>query len=135
MLESLARFSYRRRRAMVGLWVALIVGINVVGAVGAGDYSNDFSLPGTESQAAYDLLKDRFPQRSGDTADAVFRAPGGVAEPATAARIESILAGLRNEPHVVGITEDPATDVSADGTIRFASVQFDACAVVMTSTH
>ena len=126
MLEALARFSYRRRRAMVGFWVALIVGINVVGAVGAGDYSNDFSLPGTESQAAYDLLNDRFPLRSGDTADAVFHAPGGVAQPAVAQRIESILAGLRDEPHVVGITEDPATSVSGDGTIRFATVQFDA---------
>jgi RND superfamily putative drug exporter len=110
----------------VGLWLAIVVGINVVGAVAAGDYSNDFSLPGTESQAAYDLLKDRFPQRSGDTADAVFRAPGGVDQPAVAARIDGILAGLRDDPHVVGITEDPSTNRSADGTIRFATVQFDA---------
>ena len=126
MLEALARRSYRHRRATVGLWLAVIVGINVVGAVAAGDYSNDFSLPGTESQAAYDLLKDRFPARSGDTADAVFRAPGGVDAPAVSARIEAILADVRARPHVVGITEDPATNVSADRTIRFATVQFDA---------
>src|SRR6185295_16436091 len=124
MLEALARWSYRRRRLMVGLWVALIAGIGVVGGVAAGDYSNDFSLPGTDSQAAYDLLQDRFPQRSGDTADAVFRAPGGVGQPAVAARIESILAGLRDEPHVVGVTEDPATRLSTDGTVRFATVRF-----------
>ena len=126
MLETLARWSYHHRRAAVGLWLAVFVGINVVGAVAAGDYSNDFSLPGTESQAAYDLLKERFPQRSGDTADAVFQAPGGVDQPAVAARIEAILAGLRDEPHVVEINGDPATSVSADGTIRFATVQFDA---------
>jgi RND superfamily putative drug exporter len=125
MLEALARWCYRHRRATVGLWLAVIAGVNVIGSVAAGDYSNDFSLPGTESQAAYDLLKDRFPQRSGDTADAVFRAPGGVDQPAVAGRIESILAGLRDEPHVVGITEDPATSVSSDRTIRFATVQFD----------
>jgi RND superfamily putative drug exporter len=126
MLEALARWCFRHRRATVAVWLAVLVGINVVGAVAAGDYSNDFSLPGTESQAAYDLLKDRFPQRSGDTADAAFRAPGGVGEPVMAARIESILARLRDEPHVVGITEDPSTSVSTDGTIRFATVQFDA---------
>ena len=125
MLDALARWSYRRRRLMVGLWVGLIVGITVVGAVGAGDYSNDFSLPGTDSQAAYDLLKARFPQESGDTADAVFRAPAGVAQPAVAARIEAVLTQLRAFPHVVAVTGDPASGVSGDGTTRFATVQFD----------
>ena len=38
----------------------------------AGGYVNSFRLPGTESQRAYDLLKDRFPQQSGDTASVVF---------------------------------------------------------------
>jgi len=126
MLDALARWSYRRRRLMVGLWIALIVGVNVVGSVAAGDYSNDFSLPGTDSQRAYDLLKTRFPQQSGDTADAVFRAPGGVAQPAVAARIDGVLASMRAFPHVVAVTGDPATDVSRDGTTRFATVQFDA---------
>jgi uncharacterized membrane protein YdfJ with MMPL/SSD domain len=50
MLETLARWSYHHRRATVLLWLAIIVGVNVVGAVAAGDYSNDFSLPGTEYQ-------------------------------------------------------------------------------------
>jgi RND superfamily putative drug exporter len=125
MLDALARWSYRRRRLMAGLWVALIIGVGAVGAVAAGDYSNDFSLPGTDSQRAYDLLKDRFPQESGDTADAVFRAPGGVAQPAAATRIEGILAQLRTYPHVVSVTGDPASSVSDDGTTRFATVQFD----------
>jgi RND superfamily putative drug exporter len=126
MLEALARRSYRHRKLVVALWVAIIIGVTVVSAVAPGDFSTDYSLPGTESQAAYDLLKDKFPQQSGDTADAVFRAPTGVEEPATAARIEQVLDGLRRSPHVVSVTGDPATSISADGTTRFATVQFDA---------
>src|SRR5437763_5644037 len=126
MLDAVARWSYHRRRLMVGLWIALIVGVSVVGAVAAGDYSNDFSLPGTDSQAAYDLLKDRFPQHSGDTADAVFRAPAGVAQPVIAARIQAALDHLGTFPHVVAVTDDPDRRVSGDGTTRFATVQFDA---------
>ena len=38
---------------------------------------NNFRLPGTESQRAYDLLKDRFPQQSGDTASVVFAVKDG----------------------------------------------------------
>ena len=125
MLEALARWSYRRRRLMVGVWVALIIGITVIGVAAAGHYSNDFSLPGTESQAAFDLLKARFPQQSGDTADAVFRAQAGVRAPQTAARIDAVLDGLRRFPHVEAITTDPNTSVSSDGTTRFATVQFD----------
>jgi putative drug exporter of the RND superfamily len=126
MLEALARWSFHHRWPMVALWIGLIVGVNVVAGVAAGDYSNDFSLPGTESQAAYDLLKARFPQQSGDRADAVFRADGGVADPAVAARIGQVLDGLRAFPHVTGVESDPSTGVSADGTTRFATVHFDA---------
>lgn len=125
MLEALARWSYRHRWPMVGLWLALVVGVNVVAAAGGGEYSNDFSLPGTESQAAYDLLKERFPQQSGDTADAVFRAEEGVADANVAARIDQVLSQLRGFPRVAGIESDPATSVSSDGTTRFATVQFD----------
>jgi putative drug exporter of the RND superfamily len=126
MLEALARRSYRHRKAVVALWLAVVVGVNVLGTVAAGDYSSDYSLPGTESQAAYDLLKGRFPQQSGDTADAVFRASAGVDEPAVAGRIEAVLDDLRNSPHVVSVTGDPATSISDDRTTRFATVQFDA---------
>ena len=38
---------------------------------------NNFRLPGTESQRAYDLLKDRFPQQAGDTATVVFAVDEG----------------------------------------------------------
>jgi putative drug exporter of the RND superfamily len=39
--------------------------------------AGDFTLPGTGSQRAVDLLKDRFPAQAGDADQIVFRARTG----------------------------------------------------------
>ena len=47
-------------------------------AAGAGGgFVNNFTLPGTESQRALDLLKERFPQQSGDSSQIVFAVRDG----------------------------------------------------------
>ena len=58
MLERLARWSYHHRWAMVGIWVVALVGTNFLASSAGGEYSQDFSLPGAESQEAYDLLQE-----------------------------------------------------------------------------
>ena len=125
MLERIARWSYRRRWLIVGLWIVALVGFNVVSATAGGDFSTDFTLPGTESQAAFDLLSERFPERSGDTADVVFKAEGGLDDPTMQARIEDLADELSSFPHVASVVFDPARNVSPEGTIGFATVQFD----------
>ena len=56
--------------------VLVLVGIGGLAAAG-GEFSDEFSAPGTESQAAYDLLAERFPAQSGDTANVVFAVEEG----------------------------------------------------------
>ena len=52
-----------------------------VSAVASGGHTfDDFTLPGTESQAALDLLESRFPAQSGATATVVLHAPTGTLE-------------------------------------------------------
>ena len=47
-LRALARFCYRRRRLVVGLWVAALIGVNVLsGALGT-NFTTNFSAPNTE---------------------------------------------------------------------------------------
>jgi RND superfamily putative drug exporter len=104
--------------------------VTVVGAaqVVGGTTSTDFSVPGSESQRAFDLLHERFPSRSGDTADIVVRADSGVADPAVRSRLESLFAEVQQVEHVIAVASPYAGDarrVSADGTIAFATVQFD----------
>ncbi|MGH2557116.1 MAG: MMPL family transporter, partial [Actinomycetota bacterium] len=78
MLERLARWCYRHRWRTVVLWIVTLVGSIALVNVAGGDYTAEFSLPGSESQKAFDLLEEKFPARSGDTATIAFEAQAGV---------------------------------------------------------
>jgi putative drug exporter of the RND superfamily len=128
MMERLARWSYAHRWRMLALWIVALIGIGALGATTGGDYSTTFSLPGAESQRAFDLLKARFPQVSGDTADIVFKVTQGVSAPDVKTRIEGYLGQVAKLPKVTSVT-DPYTpagarNISPDGHIAFAEVQF-----------
>jgi putative drug exporter of the RND superfamily len=128
MLERIARWSYRRRWWMLIIWiVALVSAIGLQGVAG-GDYSQDFSLPGADSQRAFDLLEKSFPQVAGDTAEIVFKAEQGVDDPAVRSSMNQLFSEIREMDRVVG-TDSPysqqgARQISPDGTIAFATVHF-----------
>src|ERR1700736_1711891 len=75
-LQRLARFCYRRRRYVLVGWLLAVVLVPGVSKTAGGKAATNFTLPGTESQAAFDLLKQNFPARSGDTGEIVFAATG-----------------------------------------------------------
>ena len=60
MLRSLAAWCYRRRRLVVVTWIVALIGVSVLGQTVGGDLLKTFSLPGTESQATFDVLKRQF---------------------------------------------------------------------------
>jgi RND superfamily putative drug exporter len=129
MLERLARWSFRRRRLMLGIWTVSLVGISVLGQVAGGEFSNDFRMPGTESQAAFDLLEDRFPERSGDTGQIVFQSEEAVTTPAVREAMEGLFAAAADLEGVEGVTS-PYVDTAGgrtggDGRTAFADIQFD----------
>jgi RND superfamily putative drug exporter len=126
-MRKLAAWCHDRRRTVIGIWVAAFVVLGALWAVGAGEYVNNFRLPGTESQRAYDLLKDRFPQQAGDTASVVFAVDkGGVLDAGNRSEIERALSEIKKSPEVLGVG-DPFAEgapVSKDGRITFAQIQF-----------
>ncbi len=93
-LARLADFAFRRRRAVLVAWIAGLVAAFGATAL-AGDFSADYSTPGSESRAAAELLKERFPQQSPDTVDVVWQAPAGAGTPAVRARIDRLVAQSR----------------------------------------
>lgn len=131
MLEKIARFSFRRRWLMVITWIVALVGFNALSGTAGGEFSTDFSLPGADSQAALDLLSERFPQVAGDTADIVFEAEQGVDDPEVQETMETLFAELQEVDRVVedGIASpyDPGGEqqISPDGTIAFATMRFE----------
>src|SRR6266436_1113446 len=91
-LAGLARWCYRRRRLVVVLWIVGFVVMNTLGGVIGSAFSDNFSGGHSDSIAAFDLLKERFPARAGDPADIVFTSPKGVNDPDVRAAMETLFA-------------------------------------------
>src|SRR3954451_12821533 len=123
-MRKLAAWCHDRRRTVIGLWVAAFLIVGALWATAAGDYVNNFRLPGTESQRAYDLLKDRFPQQAGDTASVVFAVKDGSVLQRRA-QIERVRAEIAKSPQVESVGDPLAkgAPVSPDGRITFATIQ------------
>src|ERR1700712_1356521 len=105
MLPKVASWCYRRRRLVVVAWIVLLVGVNVLAKTSGGDLLKSLSLPGTESQKTFDVMKNDFKQ-AGDTGYLVFKtnSPGGVQARAVLDEIEKNVApALRKQPHVVSV--------------------------------
>src|SRR5205809_4440863 len=102
-MRRLTSFAYDRRRLVATAWVlAIVIAAALAGAVGSG-YTNNFTLPGTESQQALDLLKHRFPQQSGDASRIVFHvADGSLQDPARRTQINHVLSSVGGLPSVAG---------------------------------
>ncbi|MFG2001892.1 MMPL family transporter [Spirillospora sp. NPDC048911] len=128
-LYRFGRFSYRRRKLVAALWVGLLVLFGVGAATLSGPTSNNFSIPGTESQKAIDLLEERMPQASADgaTARVVFAAPDGGTVTGAAGKkaVEQVVGKLKALPDVANVV-DPyqAKSVSPDGRIAYTQVTY-----------
>ena len=99
----------------------MLLGITVVigGAIAAGgQFKDDFTVPGIESQKAQDLLEQRFPAQSGTQATLVFNA----AKKLDQAPIDAALTKIGEQPHVVSVDE---LRVSEDGRTAYAAVSYD----------
>ncbi len=77
LLYRLGRASYRRPFLVIGVWLALLVGVLGGGIALGGQTQESFAIPGTESQDALDRLEAVFPQVAGANAQAVLVAPDG----------------------------------------------------------
>src|SRR3954466_6122841 len=124
-MRTLAAWCHDRRRTVIGLWVAAFFLVIVLWVTAAGEYSNNFRLPGTESQRAYDLLKERFPQQSGDTASVVFAVERGrVLDAGSRPHGARAPPEIAKSPEVLAVGDPCArgAPVSKDGRITFAQI-------------
>ena len=117
-----------RRRVLVG-WIGLIVAVTAAGQVAGSRFSQNLEGGNSESQQAQALLDQTFPQTAGAQGYVVVDTTGPVGAASSVDRMHRITRALRTEPHVSGVV-DPFSpgahhQVSADGHIAFAIVQFD----------
>ena len=126
LFERWPRFASRHPWYVLAGALVTVVGIVALYAVAGGRYTENFNLPGTESQRLIDLLEERFPQTAGDPAFVVVRAPAGMDDPQVYSRMESLQADLGELPDVVGVAspyEQPGR-ISPDGFIALVAVQY-----------
>ncbi|MDO8213304.1 MMPL family transporter [Conexibacter sp. CPCC 206217] len=127
-MRSFALWCHDRHRIVIAAWVALIVAAGALAAASGGAFVNNFSLPGTESQKALDLLQTRFPQASGDSDQIVFKSDGAsLSDPAQRAQIAKVIASVRSLPSVASVQSplQAPGQISRDGSIGFATLLFD----------
>jgi putative drug exporter of the RND superfamily len=129
-MVGLARWCMAHRGRVVAGWV--VVAIVVIGAaqsVGS-KYADVFSLPGTQSQRASDLLTHEFKIQSGDVDQVVFHVTAGTIDSAAVrAAIVPLLARVSALPYVAGVvspyTPSGAVQVSRNQMTAFATVNYD----------
>jgi RND superfamily putative drug exporter len=129
-LYRLGRLTYRRRRLVAAMWLAVLIAMGVAASTLSGPYSDEFSVPGTESQQALDVLADRFPQSglAQATANVVFAAPDGqrLDTPERRAAVAAVLTQVRADPEVATATDPFATQgVSPDGRVARSTVTYE----------
>jgi len=128
-MRALARWCFTHKFVVLGVWIAALIAVGGLNASAGSGYTDSFSLPGTESTTALNLLTDNFNAESTDTNQVVFAADN-VNDPQTKAKIESTLAAIAKGPHVERVDSPfaqgaAARQVAKDGTVAFANVHMD----------
>ncbi|MFD9908094.1 MMPL family transporter [Streptomyces sp. NPDC059063] len=126
----LARWCVRHRLVVVLLWL-LALGTTAAGAAVAGSaYSNNYEVPGTESDRATRLLNDGFPALSGDSDTVVWHTSQNesVRSAAVERTMTETLDKIAELPGVASVTS-PYTErgddrISEDSRTAYATVTF-----------
>lgn len=126
-LYALGRASYRRRWLVLIVWLAIFAGVAGAGLGLGGQPSDNFSVPGTESQKSVELLQQRLPAFSGAQSQVTFASFGDatVTDPRAADGIRAAVANLKAIPGVAVVAgPDETRLVSPDGRVALGTVQF-----------
>jgi RND superfamily putative drug exporter len=128
-MSAIARWCYRHRFVVIAAWVVVLFGLGALSQAVKSDYNNSFSLPGTGSTAAQQLLARAVPAQAGDSDTIVWQVDHGtVRDPAVAARMTAMLRQVATMPEVAGVVGPygprGAAQVSRDGRTAYATVDF-----------
>ncbi|MYU03911.1 MMPL family transporter [Streptomyces sp. SID8366] len=128
-MAALARWCVRHRLIAVLLWLCAFGGATAAASVAGTSYSNDYSVPGTESGRAAQLLHDGFPGLGGDSDTVVWHTAKGTVR--TAGVEQSMTTALDRIARLPGVASvdgpydgQGGRQISADGHTAYATVTF-----------
>jgi putative drug exporter of the RND superfamily len=128
-VSALARWCYQHRFVVITAWIGLLIGLAVVSQAVKTSNDNSFTLPGTGSGNAQQLLLRSAPARAGDSDQIVWRVShGSVTNPAIEQRMSAMLARVSRLPEVTSVSSPylpgGKVQVSPDGRTAYATVNF-----------
>src|SRR5215471_339183 len=128
-MPALARWCYQHRFVVIIGWIGLLIGLAVMSQAVKTSYDNTFTLPGTGSGSAQELLQRSAPAQAGDADHIVWQVShGSVKDPAISRRMSAMLARVSHLPEVASVASPylpgGKVQVSPDGRTAYATVNF-----------
>jgi RND superfamily putative drug exporter len=133
-MSFIARWCFRHRFAVIAAWVLALIALTALAQAVKTEYNNSFSLPGTGSTTAQQLLASTVTARSGDSDTIVWHVgTGTVRDPAVMTRMSAALTRVATFPKVAtvlspyrpgGSAPDGSGQISRDGRTAYAVVTF-----------
>jgi putative drug exporter of the RND superfamily len=126
----LTRWCIAHRGRVFVVWLIVAIVTTVLAGAAGRNYATNFSLPGTESQRALDLLKKEFPAQSGDVDTIVFHTENGTVDDThVKAAMTKLLGQVSDDPHVISVRSpygpEGAVQVSPDRKTAFATINYN----------
>src|ERR1700758_921195 len=104
IMPTLARWCYQHRLTVITAWIGLLIGLAVMSQAVKASYDNSFTLPGTGSGVAQELLLRSAPAQAGDSDQIVWQVShGSVTDPAVEQRMSAMLARVSHLPEVASV--------------------------------
>ena len=128
-MSALARWCYQHRLVVITAWIGLLVGLTAMSQAVKASYDNSFTLAGTGSGSAQELLQRSAPAQAGDSDQIVWQVShGSVTNPAIEQRMSAMLARVSHVPEVASVASPylPGSKVqlSPEGNTAYATVNF-----------
>src|SRR5215469_11686363 len=128
-MSAIARWCFRHRFVVITAWVVMLTGLIALAQAIKSDYNNSFSLPGTGSTTAQQLLAKTVPAQAGDSDTIVWQVRAGtVRDRAVEARMTGVLNRIASMPEVAAVVSPygphGAGQISRDRRIAYATVNF-----------
>jgi len=113
MLARIATICFVHRKRVVLAWLALIIAAFAASAAFSAPWNTQGTLPGTDSQAALDMMQEHFPAAAGEEDQVVFAKVG--------AHRAAVDEWLKSLDHVAGVTDVGAIEEAPHDGILAAS--------------
>ncbi|MGW3286415.1 MMPL family transporter [Streptomyces sp. NPDC001002] len=129
-LRRLGEWCARHFVIVIVAWLVALVALQVVNRSFGGDYSDNFSLSGVQSQDGLDVLKKHDPAAGGYGSQIVLH-DGKQSLTALSSQLSTTVGDLQKLPHVLSV-QDPLSaqsskvgPLSTDGKTAYITVRFD----------